>query len=319
MKIILSLVLLVSCNSGPFAKKNPKKVIETSVFLDRIEQSLTYNYCPRALAKYIDGNGRFHGCDSALFAGLLGIACDGVDMTQFEKLDSPGQVCRTWDCDCYLPATETDNGSDSQYSKDMNSGVQLNMAIRRDQPEFVERIVSYLQENSLVMCEAIDTPTKIGKCILPPDSMIHWLDLLEALKGNPIPDNNLYPSALTRSGYERHLAVLEVLKEGEIYGAISDYSLSILREQFKAQPENVLYSAAYSLYASGDMRAPAREWLAQCPENRLPNNHQDYCTDYKYQRDNGQDWEACPDEAFKEHPGVDCAFAAWLILHNIEI
>jgi hypothetical protein len=323
MKIVPLLLLffvLQGCDWGPFRKDNPKEKIETSELLKKIESSLTQNYCPKSLKKYIDQDGKFHKCDSALFAGLLGIACPGVDLTPFENEQSPGQICRTWACDCYNPDTSTDNGSDSQYSKDMNAGIQLNMAVRLNERELVERIIDYLTENNLVMCEAINEITWLSKCILPPASMTHWIDILNKIK-EQTPEQEpriALRKATTKKGFERHLAVLGVLKEGEIYGAISDISLEKLKIHHNAQKNNVVYSAALKLYTDGDMREPASLWLDQCPMDRLPNNHDDYCTDYKYQRDEGPNWEPCPDEEFIEHPGVDCAFAAWIILHNRE-
>ncbi len=290
--------------------------------LDRIDNSLVYSYCPKAVTKFLQTEGKIQKCDSALFAGLLGVACPGVDMTIFEKEDSPGQICRTPGCDCYLPETKTDNGSDSQYSKDMNIGVQLNMAVNLEKKDLVGRIVTYLTDHNLVMCEALNNTTWLTKCILPPTPMQEWQDILKKIQGKPIEGGQetlgLNPTQqFVAGGFKRHLAVLSVLMEGEIYGGISDISMATLKKHAKAEPNNLVYNAAYQLYSKGEMRDIAWEWISTCPLERLPNNHEDWCTDYKFQRDElGSDWEVCPDREFEEHPGIDCAFAAWIILHN---
>ena len=317
MRLLLLTLILTACNWGPFKKDNHKKDIPTSEVLNKINVALTEVYCPKVAAKYIEQKGKFHECDSALFGGLAGVACPGVDILPFEKEGSPGQMCRTWDCDCYDPETKTDNGSDSQYSKDMNVGIQLNLAVNRNEPELVDRIVKYLTDHSLIMCDAINEPTKLSKCVLPPDSMLHWIDMQ---KGSALYIKAMaerHKNILGLAGFRRHLSVLEALKEGEIYGGISAISLENLRSAYRSETNNVVYAAAWGLYFQGDMRNAADKWMAQCPIDRLPNNHQDWCADYKFQRDeNGADWNVCPDENFKEHTGVDCAFAAWIILHN---
>ena len=323
MKPIIFLLLLTSCNWGPFRKDNPKKTVTTTEMLDRIDISLVHSYCPLAVTKFQEADGKIQTCDSALFAGLLGVACPyGVDIGMFEKADSPGQMCRTPDCDCYDPDTETDNGSDSQYSKDMNAGIQLNLSVHLKPVDLIERIVAYLTDHNLVMCEAINEVTWLSKCILPPESMVQWVDLLAKVKGEvPEPEQRekLELTAIDQKGFERHLSVLGVIKEGEIYGGISDISKAKLRTHFAAEPNNLVYWAAYELYNNGDMREVAWQWLETCPLERLPNNHEDWCTDYKFQRDEeGTDWAVCPEREFEEHPGIDCAFAAWLILHNRE-
>ncbi len=326
--LIIILIMVTGCNLGPFRKDNKKKKSETSRQLDKISAAMITTYCPLAKENYIKKGGRISKCDSALFGGLLGTACSGIDITPFEKEDEPGKMCRTWECDCYLPETETDNGSDSQYSKDMNTGIQLNLAVNRDQPELVDRIVSYLQTNVLVMCEAIDLVTKASKCILPVDSMGEWLDMQEQELRNPPfrPHPWLVQPQLEFLDFTDHLQILGAIKQGEIYGAVSDISLGQLKRNAESEPNNVLFVAANALYTDGDMTEAATKWLEQCPIDRLPNNHDDWCTPYKWQRgeastySNGKrNWDTCPDEELVEHPGVDCAFAGWLILHHWRI
>ena len=200
----------------------------------------------------------------------------------------------------------------------MNQGIQLNMAVRNTDRDLMQRIVDYLVDNTLVMCQAIDEITYISKCIMPPETFKQWNDMLAQLKSGAVPKIGREIELTEISGFQRHLAVLGALKQGEIYGGITDLNKDVLKANFQAQPNNVVYAAAWRLYSTGDMRGPAEKWLQQCPLDRLPDNRLDWCTDYKYQRDEGIDWEVCPERAYEEHPGVDCAFAAWLILHNRE-
>lgn len=317
MKYLVILLIIAGC-LGYLKHENLKVKVKTSVMLDQIDLALKENYCPKAVAKYIAAGGKFHDCDSALFAGLLGTACPGVDIAPFENEENPGQMCRTWDCDCYLPDTGVDNGSDSQYSKDMNAGLQLNFAVRRVNRDLMQRIVDYLIDNNLIMCDAIDEITFATKCLMPPNTFKEWKDMLASFQGTASKLQKKFE--LTQiSGFERHLAVIGAIKQGEIYGGITNVSKDILKANYQAEPNNVVYNAAWRLYSTGDMRDPAEKWLAQCPTDRLPDNHHDWCTDYKFQRDEeGTDWDVCPERAYEEHPGVDCAFAGWIILHNRE-
>lgn len=319
MKLILMTIILTACNFGIFKKDNEKSSVTTSAMLEEIAVSLDETYCFKGQANYIAKKGRIHECDSALFAGLLGVACPGIDISHFEN--EPGQMCRTWDCNCYLPDEGINNGSDSQYSKDMNAGISLNIAVNKNQPELTRRIIDRLQTNNLVLCEAIDDVTWLGKCILPPASMQHWIDIEKNMTGVFL----TRPRVPLFADYEKHLQVLGAIKEGEIYDAISDVSLINLRVRLDEEPRNVLFMAAHALYTDGDMAEAAAEWLRQCPVNRLPNNHQDWCTGYRYQRgenstkgDGQKNWDPCPNEPFEEHTGIDCAFSAWVILHNRE-
>lgn len=301
---------------GPWKKDNEKKEVLITEKLQAVKSRQMF-YCDEAVKRYKEKKGLIHECDSVLFASLLGVACNGVDIQPFEK-EQTGQMCRDWECDCYVHG-RAENGSKSGYSKDMNQGVQYNMA-KKPVPDLIDRIVGYLKDNNLIMCQAVDSATFASRCVMPPKTYSRWIDIQDKtsfranLTGSP--DDSLFG----KTGFEAHLAVLGVLIEGEIYGAISDISKKELKTQAKREDQNALYQAAHALYESGDMNTAADLWLDQCPAGRLPNNHQDYCTSYRYQRDRikdgniNPDWLPCPGETYHEHPGVDCAFAAHLIL-----
>lgn len=325
INLIILIFLLQSC--GWFKHENKKREVTTSEKVQAVEAGLK-EYCERAVENYKSKNGRIHGCDSALFAGLLGVACDGVDVQPFEDESAPGKMCRTWECNCFIPPQgdqpAKDNGAKAGYSKDMNAGIMMNQIVK-PVPALIDRIISYLKDNNLVMCQAIDSVTFASRCVMPPTTYNKWIDLQTKIEGKQL---HLYEpekeqnsdDAVPKKDFENHLEVVGILTEEKIYGGISDSSLKKLEAQAARQPNNALFVGAYSRFSKDNLDHAADLWLAQCPLGRFPNNRDDQCTSYRYQRDeestdsSGQpNWKPCPQEPFEEYPGVDCAFAAWVI------
>lgn len=329
MKHLALILLLSSCSWGPWAKDNEKKDVETSEKLASIEIALKDNYCPKAISNYYGGD-RFHGCDSALFAALLHVACGDVELSRYNNGD--GRMCRDWECSCFReeltddPETEKDernNGSDSDYSKDMDVGMRLAMTVKPE-PELIESIVEWLESSNSQMCtEATDEITRISKCVMPPATFNRWKDILDSAEGQSLTELQDSNDAIgVPKDFQAHLRVLSILGEGELYGGISDISLKQLASQASREDQNALYEGAEALYTDGDMSRAADLWLKYCPLDRLPTTA-DYCTDYLFQRDYkrdgsvNKDWLPCDEKkGVRPHPGVDCAFAAWVILHN---
>lgn len=331
MRLILILLMVSSC--GAWKKKNqPQENITVVDKLNAVNDGLKF-YCSKIRKNYVDVNGRVAACDSALMGGLAGVACDGVDITPFENESIPGQMCRSWECNCFVAASDGqpkfNNGSNSRYSKDMNAGIMLNQTVRPI-PGLIDRIVKFLVGNKSQICsqdEAIDFETYLSKCVLPPNTMARWFDLQKKFGLNldqfAFSEKQPEQQLTGRTGFEAHLAVIGIHTEAKIYGAISDISLSELKEHAERQPNNVLYVASYEQFNHGNMEHAADLWLEQCPQTRMPNNRDDYCTDYRYSRDeeetmkDGQlNWKPCPNRTFEEHPGIDCAIAAWAIIQG---
>jgi hypothetical protein len=150
---------------------------------------------------------------------------------------------------------------------------------------WVNRIISYGEKNSWVICNALDTATKIGRCVVSPSLYLILYDMQSRLEG-------VLPSSLTvqkdedavglQYDFQAHLEVIRIWLEGEIYGAITDTQLKKLEAYAKRESENALFLAIYAKYSSGDFSS-ALKALERFPAGRLPNSS-DHKTEYLYQR-----------------------------------
>jgi hypothetical protein len=302
LKIIL-LFFVVSC--GLLDKTEDSK--DAFPLLPKVEE-MRSKYCELSNTLFEEKGFIVGKCDGLLFAALHNLSCGFPDLGPFQG--EPGQWFRSIEQDCFIPPDQN-NGADSQLSKDMLQGLFLQQAKIGDR-QGVKDFLNFTKEHDNYFCEAKDLPTKLSKCLLPPTTWKIMIDFTKA-------ESNLADRTLAAEGFEAHLKVLRQLQIGVVYGAISKLGLEILQGQAERQPNNPLYVASYNQFLEGDMTGAAELLLAQCPADRLPNNHEDYCSDYKYQRDETPgDWEPCPEEPRVDHFGTDCAFAATVILGEIQ-
>lgn len=121
------------------------------------------------------------------------------------------------------------------------------------------------------------------------------------------------------TGYEAHLQVVSVLAYGRIHGEVSARGLEVLAAYHAAQPRNPLFAAAYYRYSGDDVaKAAAIATLsdeALFPSDRLPESS-DRCAGWLSQRDEGADWQPCPDED-RVHSGGDFLFAEAVLAGRI--
>lgn len=304
MKFILTIFLLVtSCatqsNEAHFEKDANAKIADKRAL-----------YCELSEAKFKERGWAVGECDGLLFTALRGIGC-GNDVAAFEDSVEPGRWYRNPKHDCFIPDKVGEQGSDSTISKDMYVGLSAYLAHSKG-VDIAARTVSYGQSRSWIVGEAKDTVTLASKCFIVPQLQ----NVFRKIAG----ENQLAPSnddAIGIStGFRAHLDVLAILVRGKLDGQISNFDLAVLKEQAKRQPRNALYQAAKARYDDGDYN-PALEILNDetlFPEKSLPNNHQNYCTDYLFQRDESDgDWKTCPEEQFSTHDGTDFIFASAII------
>lgn len=250
-------------------------------------------------------------CDAALFTALHGLACGYVSVTQFESEDEPGKLCRRPGCSCYDNWAEGQPGSDSGFSKDMATGLQLFLATRPN-PGLAERIVEYGKAEKWVVCSADTAAAKAGKCLMSLNIIKRWGKIAE-LPVDPSQGSSLIPTE-----FAAHLQILSALVDNQVYGGISDSSLGAIKAQAEREPNNLLFQAASSRFTG----KPSPFWVAKrliekFPAEGLPTTD-DYCTPYLYQRDEmrdgkvNPDWLPCPGK--KTHSGTDFLLAAWVIL-----
>lgn len=121
----------------------------------------------------------------------------------------------------------------------------------------------------------------------------------------------LRPSGLV--DFEAFIAVMGVLLEGQIDGAISDESVALLKEQAARQPDNVVYAAMAARWAGGNLEVAERLLLSnpQYTADGLPTSA-NYCSPWLAQNDAATTGALpCPDQG-KRHSAGD-----WLLAYRI--
>lgn len=303
MKNFIVLLSIASCatqsNEAHFEKDANAKVADKRAL-----------YCELSDAKFKERGWAVSECDGLLFTSLRAIGCSG-DVSAFESTVEPGRWYRDPKHACFIPDKVGEQGSDSTISKDMYVGLSAILAQTGDR-EAASRTVEYGNEKNWIVGEAKDAITLASKCFIVPQLQ----NVFRHIAGSEQLYQKDEDAIGVSSGFRAHLDVLAILVRGKLDGSISNLDLAILKEQAKRQPRNALYQAAKARYDDGDY-GPALEILSDetlFPEKSLPNNHQNYCTDYLFQRDESDsDWKPCPQDQYSTHDGTDLIFAAAIV------
>lgn len=315
MKYLFLISLLMVSGCGVFQKKGvePKDPVTPSEpeLLEKVRERRD-QYCALSSELFAERNYIVNKCDGLLFAALHKLSCGYPELAPWQGDD--GQWFRSMEHDCFIPP-DTDNGANAQGSKDMVAGMELEAVVTGNQAR-IEAFVNRTQGNNWFFCEAIDAVTLSSKCWLPPTTYKRMADF-SGLQLRERTDKKKLK--LADNEFTHHLETITVLSEGRVYGGITKTSLNKLESNAERQNRNVLYLASKSRYTDGDMTEAATLWLEQCPANRLPNSHDDWCSDYRNQRnqDNSGDWKPCKEEPKVIHFGTDCSFAASVMLGEI--
>jgi hypothetical protein len=302
MRLLIAILLFNSCastsNEAHFEKSPNEKLADKRAL-----------YCQLSQAKFDQLGYAVSLCDGLLFTALRGIGCsNGVE--KFESTVEPGRWYRDPQHACFDPDKIGEQGSDSTISKDMYVGLSAFLANKGDK-ETARRTVDYGSSRNWIVGEAKDAITLASKCFIVPELQNVFKKI--AGQGSLAPDSD--DSLGVSTGFRAHLDVIAILVRGKLNGSISTLDLTILKEQAKRQPRNALFKAAQARWDDGDFN-PALEILfdeSLFPEKSLPNNHQHYCTDYLFQRDDGDDWQKCETEPYAEHDGTDFIFASAIV------
>ena len=269
--ILLSGSFLFGCKRDNLKSDTPFTLPQE--FIDRGDF-----YCEASKEAYEEKKYVHSKCDGAGFTSLYSTRCPGVDLSVFEDT-ATGKPYRSPTHDCF-----STGASKSEYSRDMLLMRMIAAWVHKDLA-WVNRIISYGEKNSWVICNALDTATKIGRCVVSPSLYLILYDMQSRLEG-------VLPSSLTvqkdedavglQYDFQAHLEVIRIWLEGEIYGAITDTQLKKLEAYAKRESENALFLAIYAKYSSGDFSS-ALKALERFPAGRLPNSS-DHKTEYLYQR-----------------------------------
>lgn len=305
------LIGLISCAKENQAKK-PDSELPRQELLERAAL-----YCDLSKPQYDDDMNIGTG-DGALFTSLHGLMCDYVTITQFEDEKNPGKLCRDPACKYVPPEHKTG------FSKDMAVGMQFNISVKGAEKAFLQRIVDYGVSKSWVVCDANNTVDLISRCVMSPKIIGRWFDLLSGndltnLQSEESDDGDAWA---VNTDFRAHLDIVTILTEWKMYNGISNGSLKTLKAQASRELENLLFQAAHRRFSGEPLGQVGKDLLAKFPADRLPNNHDDWCEEYLYQRDtmkNGArnpDWLPCPSEEFEEWSGTDFLVVVWVLTHE---
>lgn len=287
--IVCLLTLFAGCGRGN------KEQISEPTFDVKAKQKL---YCDLSRPAYEERRWVHSQCDGLLFTSLRGLSCGDVTIEDFESTVEPGLWFRDPQKSCDLESNSVSN--------DMILGLML-YAVKEKKTDLLHRFEERSKANDW----------SIGKCDdAHKENCKLWPTLTGILydyfKNVGLVDPNSDDQIAVVTGYRAHLGVLHVLLNGAVHGGITNLELALLKRQAERQPRNALYQAAYHLYTDGDQSAAIALFSDQSryPADKLPNNHDNFCTEYAYQRDDQpSDWDPCPNEVYSDHSGTDLAMA----------
>lgn len=314
MKFLFLVLALSACTSRKHEAKDQTE-------LSGVIKARAALYCEKSSRAYKDKRYVHSKCDGAGFTSLYAAACGGyVDLSVFENAD--GSPRRDPNNECY-PPTLGGGGSKSGFSRDM-ALMRLLAAVESSDLDWLQRFISYAEDHTWKICDAVDLPTVISRCQMSPSLVALFIDARHKLKGEPttgwlkLTKAESDDALAVRVGFEAHLQVLGIYLSGRVRGAITDQELATLKAQTEREQGNALFHAVYHLYFDGDqgLAQALLVDLKHFPEDRLPSS-KEHCEEYLYQRDefkNGElsdDWQAC--EPFSEHSGTDYALTTYIL------
>lgn len=311
MKYFIFLLVTITSGCGWFKKDN--KATPSAHISELSDRDATYCALSKPIVESHGGTTDEH-CDAALFTSLHALQCGYANPGIFED-GTTGKLCRRPGCTCY-PKQPGLSSSDSGFSKDMATGMQVFYSARPDK-DFAKRVSGYLADNKLTACDAVDAVTLASKCVMSSKIVYRWaqVEKLGAERDRDEPSDE--PQALTgNTEFRAHLDILGILTEYQLYSGISNSSIDTIKEQADREPNNLLYQAMLAKFVKGNQREIAEKLLLKFPADRLPTSD-DWCTDYLYQRDEirdgglNKDWLPCDNKEI--HSGTDYLLVSYIL------
>lgn len=308
-KYILLCALLSACGVGPFKKRhedtpttNPTDIL--------VAKQKTYLALQTAIG---DQYGYVHDkCDSVGFTSLCKSASGCAKADIFASEDN-GRWYRSPSHDCFPGESAT------TISKDMFVMLfqyiwELGKTDKDRARGALERLEAYGKAHNWVMGDPSVTPDEISRVVLTPTLISLVYDMMDKLKLTQ-PTLGIFDDVGINKGFQAHLDILRIYLSGQVYGAINDIDMRVLKGQVEREPGNALFQAALHRFTDGDQSAAIALLLDEThfPSSKLPGSTE-HCTEYLFERDSGGgDWAPCPAEA-KTHSGTDFLFAAKMII-----
>lgn len=262
-------------------------------------------YCELSKQEYLDNKYVVDECDGAGFTSLYSISCPTSEVELSVFNGSNGEMFRNPNHDCYP------SRSKAGFSKD-HVLMRLVAAVGQGDKEWPKTFLNYAESNNGFFCDAIDTETRLSRCFLSP----FLYEYLNKVAGNRSLQENSSDAWFEKSGFEAHLHVLGIWVKGKVDGSITNVDLDYLKTYAKREPLNALYQAIAYRYGIVSKEAVNAAFSNNhWPDNSLPNNHDNHCSDYLFQRDMSStgDWQPCPTDSFVAHSGTDYSFAAYIL------
>jgi hypothetical protein len=326
---------MASCANNPFKKDNtvkdptPDQTIKTKWDL----------YCELSKPSFNE-KGFVHGeCDGVLFTSLYAVACpnSGAKLEAFEYPDEPGRYSRDpqpeqcWSESEQRAKDGNPNRSPTTDSRDGVAGRFIYWWSTKDLAA-IKRAINYLKNNDWYLCPpegAKDQATRFSRCFVNPSLRATFYELAAHL-GMDCDEGCKSARAVpqifsgTEDGFELHLLVLSILIRGTVQGAINDNQVLLLKKAAQNNPGNALYLAVLHKFTDGDQTETLKLLGDEVvfPTETLPTSA-NYCTEYRYQRDqfkSGQanpDWLPCVDTQ-ESKSGTDFSFAAKITLEDLD-
>ena len=251
-------------------------------------------------------------CDSLLFSSLSYVGGSDVDI---EAAEDDGRWYRRSEKECYDNETQglPGPGSTSDISKDQYLGLLWATWYDKDRSTHrLERMIAYGKSVNWKVGRG-----PIGETYITLSLRNTIAQLLAARGGKKHKVMLSYPMSWPSGlrGYTAHLQVLHILLRKKVLGKISEKALSRIKEHYKRNPKNALFSYAYHCFGDRDFTEAASSLLYEkwFPANSLPTAKNRY-TGYLWQRENDDDWS--PAKGDKIHDGVDYIFVTKLILEG---
>lgn len=179
-------------------------------------------------------------CDGMLWTGKYAASrgVTGVSLVAAEYPNDPGKFARRPPPYCWDGG---DNGSKSEWSRDMGVAGLFPWAFKTGDLTALERHADYGRANGWKMGE----PTSDGRTYYTPQVKNLLFKVIEALGGSRAPSNpwpDVWSSGLT--DYQAHVQVMSIWLHGETGGTTATMRKR-LKEHAEREPENPLYRAAY--------------------------------------------------------------------------
>jgi hypothetical protein len=295
MKKLLITLLLIGCGSHKSSESVSFPAIEAKARL----------YCEQSKAEYQAKKWVVDECDGAGFTALYSLGCrtNEVDLSVFSG--TSGEMFRNPSHDCYP------DRSKSGFSKD-HVLMRMVAAAGQHDKQWPRQFLDYVNNHGGVFCDAVDTTTKLSRCVISP-FLYKYLNKLAGYIG--LEDGNYSEDALfEKEGFEAHLQMLGIWLKGVVDGDLTNSDYKYIKIYSDREPLNALYQAIAFRYGYKTVDDVTKAFVNEhFPVDSLPTSA-NHCSNYLFQRDmkSTKDWEPCP-ERNEVYSGTDYTFAAYIL------